>query len=101
MEKRKQSRAEVAVNVEMKFRDVQAQGLRTRNVSLGGVFIEPGDYPLPRKGETVTLQVVNGGAPGTGRTFRTRVARADEEGVALLFQEFDLEDFHYLQELLD
>ncbi|NOZ09613.1 MAG: PilZ domain-containing protein [Gammaproteobacteria bacterium] len=101
MEKRKQSRAEVVVNVEMHYRDIHAQGLRTRNVSLGGVFVEAGDYPLPRKGETVNLQVVNGGAPGTGRNFRTRVARSNEDGVALLFQDFDLDDFEYLQEILD
>ena len=101
MEKRKQSRSEMVVNVEMLYRDVHVQGLRTRNVSLGGVFVEAGDYPLPRKGETVNLRVVDSGTPGAERNFRTRVARADEDGVVLLFQDFDLDDFEYLQSMLD
>ena len=101
VEKRRQARSEIAVNVEMHFRDVRIEGLRTRNVNLGGVFIEPGDYPLPRKGESVTMQVVDNKNPDNNRSFRTRVARANEEGVALLFSDFDLDDFQYLQELLD
>lgn len=100
MEKRKQARSEIRLPVELAFRQERVTGLHTRNVSLGGALIEPGDYPPPRPGETVTVAFQDG--PGGGsRVFQGRVTRYGPEGLALVFQEFDLEDFSFLQELME
>jgi len=98
VEKRRQNRSEIAVPVALVHRQQEVGGLRTRNISLGGVLIEAGDYAPPRVGETVTLVFADGGGE---RRLQGRVTRSGAEGVALVFQEFDLEDFDFLQRLMD
>lgn len=98
MEKRRQSRSEVAVVADLIANGATYQGLATRNVSLGGVYLEPGAYPPPRPGANVEVRFKS--SSGTTRGFQARVQRSGPDGVALLFRDFDLDDFAYLQQLL-
>lgn len=102
MEKRRQTRTEVTVEVDMTFLGTVVPGLLTRNLSLGGVLLEAGDYPLPRIGAAVELTFKAPVGEPEEWTMQARVARAGStEGVALLFREFDLDDFAFLQKLLE
>jgi len=101
MEKRRQTRTEIAVEVDMTFLGTAVPGLMTRNLSLGGVLLEAGDYPLPRIGSAVELTFKAPAGEPEEQTMQARVVRASsEEGVTLLFREFDMDEFAFLQKLL-
>jgi len=100
VEKRTQSRTEIALAVVMSYGDNQRWLVTTRNVSLGGVFIEPGQYPLPRPGATVTLSMPGKTVGAAKRHMQARVARSGPEGVALVFGEVDRDEFEFIQDLM-
>jgi hypothetical protein len=98
VEKRKQSRSEVALAVDMSCMGTEYHDLVTRNVSLGGVLLEPGEYPPPVRGANAELRFKT--VAGSPRALQARVQRVDAGGVALVFRDFDLDDFNYLQQVL-
>jgi len=98
-EKRKQTRSEISVSAQLIILGGAPVPVQTRNISLGGVLLAPGDYTPPRPASTVELVVRMPGGDEE-RRMMARVSRADATGVALLFQEFDLDDFGFLQRLL-
>jgi hypothetical protein len=90
----------VAVAVDLYYEGEELRDLRTRNVSLGGVFLEPGDYAPPPAGASVELTFrLAESAPAVHRV-HARVQRSGPFGVALLFRNFRIEDFGFLQQLL-
>ncbi len=101
MEKRQQTRREIAVEVDMTCDGARTPGLKTRNLSLSGVLLEPGDYALPAPGAIVDLNFHAPAAQNGGRLLRARVVRASSQGLGLLFRDFGLEDFGFIQGLID
>jgi len=100
VEKRAQSRTAISLAVVMSYGGNQRWLVTTRNVSLGGVFIEPGQYPPPRPGETVTLSMPGKTVGAAKRHMQARVARSGPDGVALVFGEVDMDEFEFIQDLM-
>jgi hypothetical protein len=100
VDQRKQSRTAIALAVVMSYRGNQRWLVTTRNVSLGGVLIEPGQYPPPRPGETVTLSMPGKSVGAAKREMQARVARSGQDGVALVFGDVDMEEFEFIQDLM-
>lgn len=61
---------------------------RTRDLDLGGVFVESAGLEL-YPNDVIELGFPRAGGKGRGHAFRARVVRSDEKGVALLFDEHD------------
>lgn len=101
MDRRQHPRHEIAVEVDLNCDGTRTTGLKIRNISLSGVFLEPGGYAPPASGTTVELNFHTSAVQKDGRMLRARVVRVSDQGVGLVFRDFDLEDFHFIQDLID
>jgi hypothetical protein len=93
-------RAGVELEVGLIGPDRTLSGLRARNISLGGVFLESADSVPLAPGTEVSL-VFGPREPASGHRFSARVVHANGQGVGLIFCDFSLEDFARLQRILD
>jgi hypothetical protein len=101
MERRWTERTSINVPVDISYGGVQTEDCRTRDIGLGGVFVElPGGANLA--GETaVELTFKLGTSPNvTKHRINARVVRATGDGVGMMFRDFDAIAFRSLQEVL-
>lgn len=101
MEKRRQARTAVALEVELVYAGRATGNYRTRNLSLGGVFLSGGDGSGPPVGAEVGLNFRTHAASERRHAMQARVARVEPAGIALIFREFNLDDFSFLQGALE
>lgn len=101
MERRWTERTSINVPVDLSYGGVQTEDCRTRDIGLGGVFVElPGETNLA--GETaVELTFKLGTSPNvTKHRINARVVRVAEDGAGMMFRDFDAIAFRSLQEVL-
>ena len=72
---------------------------RTRNIGLGGMFIDLNHVLIPRNTE-VEIVVLKKDSKQQAVIFDTRVAYATPKGYGLEFTHFQVRDFRRLQEIL-
>ena len=91
-ERRNKPRAHIVLDVELSHADTSTTHHKTRNIGLGGMFIDHGN--LQESPDIGTMVEINfsGEKP---YTMEARVGRVTEEGLALLFGEFNLENAVY------
>jgi hypothetical protein len=97
VEQRKQQRTRAGLIVDITYPGGVLEGLKTRNISLGGVFVEAAGDPPP-VGEQVEIRF-RLQSQNAVRPLQARVVRSHDDGFALLFRNFALDDFEYLQKL--
>ena len=92
-EKRVQPRANVSLEVELVKENQEITSHRTKNIGLGGMFIDSSGQELPEVGKEVELRFA-GDSP---YVMKARVSRVSENGIALIFVDFKFEDFMFLE----
>jgi PilZ domain len=101
MERRWTERTSINVPVDLSYAGVQTEECRTRDIGLGGVFVElPKEVNLAAE-TSVELTFKLGAAPQlTKHRINARVVRVTEDGVGMMFRDFDAIAFRSLQEVL-
>ena len=100
MEQRWSQRRQVALDVDVWHQGAILASCRTRDVGLGGVFLELGDS-VPEKDLDLELVFWLGSEDQkTRHRLKARVVRLDEGGVGLAFRDFDTSSFRALQAIL-
>ena len=87
------------VSIEVTLSDKQGQHyrMRTRNISVGGVYLECLGGGLPQRGKVMTLAFDYPAGSGIWHRMLGRVQRTSPNGIAVNFIEFTLEDFAFLE----
>ena len=100
MEQRWSTRTPVKLDVDMAYDDKELEDCSTRDIGMGGVFLEAGSS-LPSVDTMVELVFKVG--PSDKRTkhkIKAKVVRVADDGVGLMFRDFDAGSFRALQEVL-
>ncbi len=100
MEQRWSQRRPVVLEVDVWHHGDVLGSCRTRDVGLGGVFLELSEGK-PQKHMDVDLVFrLRGAEQYTKHRLRARVVRVNDDGVGLMFRDFDTSSFRALQEIL-
>ncbi|HKJ21837.1 MAG TPA: PilZ domain-containing protein [Gammaproteobacteria bacterium] len=100
MEQRWSTRTPIRLDVDVVYADRDMEDCATRDIGMGGVFLEMTDR-LPPVDTMVELTFKVG--PTDRRTrhkLKAKVVRASGDGVGLMFRDFDAGSFRALQEVL-
>ena len=101
MERRWTERTLINVPVDLSYAGTQAGGCRTRDIGLGGVFVEvPKEVNLAEETSVELTFKLGAGADLTKHRINARVVRVSEDGVGMMFRDFDAIAFRSLQEVL-
>ncbi len=101
MERRWTERTSINVPVDLAYAGAQAEECRTRDIGLGGVFVELPDTVNITADTAVEVTFKLGTAPNiTKHRINARVVRVSEDGVGMMFRDFDAIAFRSLQEVL-
>jgi len=100
MEHRWSLRTPIELDVDLNCEGLGQLGCRTRDIGLGGVFLE-GSADFPPKNANVELTFNLDSSEGTTRhKIKARVVRIADDGIGLMFRDFDVGAFRSLQEVL-
>lgn len=101
MERRWTDRTPINVPVDLTFAGMQNGEYRTRDIGLGGVFIETsGKIPLAQEAAVELTFKLGSGGHITKHRINARVVRIAPDGVGMMFRDFDAGAFRSLQEVL-
>lgn len=101
MEQRWSQRRKVALDVDIWRQGSALASSRTRDVGLGGVFLEvEGGRVLEKNTEVDLFFLLEAGDHVTRHKLKARVVRITVEGFGLMFKDFDIGAFRALQEIL-
>lgn len=88
------------LDVDLYFKGYEYTGCRTRDIGLGGLFVEFKRADIPQDAEVqIVIRLFKDGNKKIHK-FRTTVAHASERGYGLAFQDFDIVSFRMLQDIL-
>ncbi len=100
MENRWSIRKPVSLEVELYYQGKPCACCKTRDIGLGGMFLELRDSTIPRYGKVeLDVEVECGGVRRQHR-FTATVVHSSDQGLGVMFQEFSIADFRILQEVL-
>lgn len=96
MEKRKQPRTKVGLEVEFARFGIRCSQHKTHDIGLGGMFVDRGNGNTPKVGDEVEVKFIG----DDSYSMRARVVRENKYGFALIFVDFNIEDLMFLEEPL-
>jgi|JYMV01.1.fsa_nt_gi hypothetical protein len=99
MEQRGSPRRRVEIDVDVSVGAVEPLVLRTRDVSLGGVYLH-GDRLKIDPGTDVQLMFHISGERATMHGIRATLVRSNDEGYGMVFRHHNVSEFRTLQEIL-
>lgn len=88
---------DVAVHSDSKLAPIH---FTSRNISLGGMFVETKAMILPLKAFVVLAFTLRAGKETTHHRMPALVVRTSKDGAALMFQDFDVSTVRPLREML-
>ena len=101
MERRWTERTSINVPVDLSYGGVLTEECRTRDIGLGGVFVELSSNADLTEETSVELTFKLGASPNlTKHRINARVVRVADDGVGMMFRDFDAIAFRSLQEVL-
>ena len=101
MERRWTERASINVPVDLSYAGKQTGECRTRDIGLGGVFVElPDEVNLAEETPVELTFKLGTGSNLTKHRINARVVRVSKDGVGMMFRDFDAIAFRSLQEVL-
>lgn len=101
MERRWTERTSMNVPVDLSYAGVQTEACRTRDIGLGGVFVElPEGADLAAETPVELTFKLGTGPHFTKHRINARVVRVSGDGVGMMFRDFDAIAFRSLQEVL-
>ena len=93
MEKRKQPRTNVELEVEFTHLGFHCSRHKTYDIGLGGMFVDCGIGTTPKVGDEVEVNFVGDDT----YCLHARVVRENKHGFALIFVDFNFDDFMFLE----
>lgn len=100
MENRWSMRRPLALDVRLSYRGWEFRSCKTRDIGLGGLFVETGNVPLPKYAPVELIFTRRGKRLKARRSIKARVVRVAETGVGLIFRDFDVDAFRTIQDIL-
>lgn len=100
MERRWATRTPIHVDVGIFYKGGEVGVRKTRDIGLGGVFLEAGELPLPLEAHVELIFLLKSGVQPRKHKIRAKVVRATGDGVGFMFRDFDAITFRSLQEVL-
>lgn len=101
MERRWTERTPINVAVDLAYAGMQAGEYRTRDIGLGGVFVElPKATEIAAETPVELIFKLGSGEGVTKHRINARVVRVTDEGIGMMFRDFDASAFRSLQEVL-
>ncbi len=101
MERRWTTRTRVNLPVELLQAGTHTEGCRTRDVGLGGVYLEvPPTVKLFAESHVELIFKMGEGGELTKHRVKARVVRVGDSGAGMMFRDFDASTFRSLQEIL-
>ena len=99
-EKRKHRRSNIQLDVELVYPEGECSRVKTRDLSIGGFFVEAIGNQPPKVGTPLTVTFLS--APHQGGTYslKARVRRLTHNGIAMTFIDFGLDDLRFIETLL-
>ena len=101
LERRWNERMPLNLPVDIAYAGSQLGGYRTRDIGVGGVFVEvPGEGILTVETTVELFFLINLGSRINEHRIKARVKRVVMDGIGMMFQDFDARAFRSLQEVL-
>jgi len=100
IEQRWSQRRTVSLDVDVFNGENLVANCRTRDVGLGGVFLEVADATLDTDDEVDLFFTLGGKKQVFRYKLKAKVVRMMSEGVGLMFKDFDTNSFRSLQEIM-
>ena len=100
MEKRKHPRSQVSLNVELAFPGGRTRNATTRDLSIGGFFVESKENESPSIGTPLSVTFLTTPHHADPYSIRARVQRLTPKGFAMTFIDFSLDDLRFIEKLL-
>lgn len=99
-EKRRYRRSNIQLDIELIYPDGGSSRVKTRDLSIGGLFVEATGNQPPKLGTLLTVSFLS--APHQGGTYslQARVQRLSLNGIAMTFIDFDLDDLRFIETIL-
>jgi hypothetical protein len=93
-------RKPISLDVDVFYQDQSFSGCATRDLGLGGMFVEFSQASIqPEERVDVVIKLNEGGDTRSHR-FRATVAHSAVNGLGLAFKDFTIRDFRMLQNVL-
>lgn len=99
-EKRIHGRNPIQLDVELVCSGDRKIRGKTRDISLGGLFIEAVGQELPAMGAPISVTFPLPPHQGGSRSLKGRVRRLTHDGIAVIFIDFGLDEMQFLDTLL-
>lgn len=92
-------RMRIGLEVNIRMKDSMIGRFRTRDLDLGGLFVEAREVEL-YPNDVADLEFFEAGGRSGGRMFRAKVVRHASDGVGLTFHEHDEDSLGALRDLM-
>jgi len=99
IEQRWSQRRSVSLDVDVVTENSLLTNCRTRDVSLGGVFLEMKNN-IVEKNQDVELVFTLAKSEAAQHKLKARAIRVTDDGIGLMFKDFDTNSFRALQEIM-
>ena len=99
-EKRKHRRSSIQLDIELVYPDGGSSRVKTRDLSIGGLFVEAIGNQPPKLGTLLTVTFLS--APHQSGTYslKASVQRLSLNGIAMTFIDFGLDDLRFIETIL-
>ncbi len=99
-EKRKHRRSNIHLDVELVYPEGGSSRVKTRDISIGGFFVEAHDDRSPKVGTPLTVTFLSAPHQSGTYTLKVRVQRLTHNGIAMTFIDFGLDDLRFIETIL-
>lgn len=99
-EKRQHRRSRVQLDVELAYPGGGSRRFKTRDLSIGGVFVEATGNESPKVGTILTITFLSIPHEGETNSVKARVQRQNHNGIAMTFIDFGLDDLRLIDSIL-
>ena len=100
MEQRWSPRTRVNLDVDLLIKGKEVGGCRTRDIGMGGAFVEVNSAFQADKAIVELIFKLGSGKHLSRHKIKAIIVRVAEDGVGLMFRDFDASAFRSLQEIL-
>lgn len=100
VEKRKHRRNSVQLDVELVYPGGGNSRVKTRDLSIGGLFVDAPDTEPLKEGTSLTVIFLSDSPHGMTYSIKAKVQRLTRNGIAMTFIDFGLEDLRFIDSIL-
>jgi len=99
-EKLKHRRSSIQLDVELVYPEGGSSRVKTRDLSIGGLFVEAVGNQPPKLGTLLTVTFLSDPHQSGTYSLKARVQRLSLNGIAMTFIDFGLDDLRFIEAIL-